>query len=114
MRRRLQVRKDLQAKAAAPEPEAKPETADEDGEDGKEVALLAEMSGLKEAADRRLKKEKKRKREAKTKARVRAAQMALGAPITTQSLRQLRDPSELSRMLICPGIVGTRLHTVPW
>lgn len=76
------MRKDLQAKAVAVEPEAKPEAADEEGEDGKEVALLAEMSTLKEAADRRMKKEKKRKREAKTKARVRAAQMALGASTT--------------------------------
>ena len=80
------MRKDLQAKAVAPEPEAKPEAADEEGEDGKEVALLAEMSTLKEAADRRMKKEKKRKREAKTKARVRAAQMALGATMPAPPL----------------------------
>lgn len=41
--------------------------------------LLDAAQGVKESADRRLKKERKKRREARIKARIRAAQMAQGA-----------------------------------
>ena len=90
--RRLRVRKDLLAKATVPVPDAsEPAGADGEDEDAKEAALLAEMAKVKETAERRLKKEKKRKREAKIKARVRAAQMALGEQLHCSSISVARQ-----------------------
>ncbi len=88
-RRRLQVRKDWfvrQATAAAGAGEGA--ATDEDGADGaegeeseldEEEQIMAEMGEAKAAAAARAKKERRKRREAKKKARIRAAQLALGA-----------------------------------
>lgn len=50
-----------------------------------EARLLAEMKGIKDQMDKRKKKERKRKHEQRVKARVRAAQLALGELLNRMS-----------------------------
>jgi hypothetical protein len=73
--RRLQIKKAVQGTMPDSEPE-EAEKAEPDS-DAAEEALLEEMKGVRDAADHRLKKERKRRREQRMKSRVRAAQMAL-------------------------------------
>ena len=85
MRRRLQVRKDWFVRQATASKEGGGADAGEGKEEGEESELdeegkiLAEMDEAKQKAVHRAKKERKQRREAKKKARIRAAQIALGA-----------------------------------
>lgn len=71
----MQIKKEVQG--ALPESESEEAAAAEPDSDAAEEALLEEMRGVRDAADHRLKKERKRRREQRLKSRVRAAQMAL-------------------------------------
>ena len=88
LHRRLQVRKDWfvrqataaqQAGAGADGAGKEGEQEGEESELDEEGKILAEMDEVKQKAAHRAKKERKQRREAKRKARVRAAQIALGA-----------------------------------
>lgn len=86
--RRLQVKKDLAlgkadgvdgGAAAAADGGASEGGESAESELDEEAKILGEMDELRAAAAARAKKERKKRREAKTKARVRAAQLALSA-----------------------------------